>query len=263
MAGSDPIVVIGAGIVGLASALALVKRYGPPVVVLEKEEEVSFHQTGHNSGVIHSGIYYRPGSLKARLCVEGRQRLVEFCDAHRIPYELCGKLIVATRDAERPRLAELQRRAAANGIPGVRRLSAAEVREVEPTVRAVEALHVPATGLVDYREVSRAYAREIVAQGGEIRTRTAVTGLRRRNGRLYVETAEGPLASRALVNCAGLFSDRVARWSGIEPPARIVPFRGEYYRLRPARRSIVRGLVYPVPDPEMPFLGVHFTRTIQ
>ena len=262
VAETDPVVIIGGGIVGLASALALVQRSDPPLVVLEKEPEVSLHQTGHNSGVIHSGIYYRPGSLKARLCVEGRRRLIEFCDAHRIPYELCGKLIVATRDSERPRLAELERRAAANGIPDVRRLSSSEVREIEPSVRSLEGLHVPATGIVDYRVVSQGYAQEIAAYGGEIRTRTAVTGLRREGDRLHVQTAEGSLRARAVVNCAGLFSDRVARWSGIEPPARIVPFRGEYFRLRADRRSIVRGLVYPVPDPELPFLGVHFTRTI-
>jgi (S)-2-hydroxyglutarate dehydrogenase len=262
VSGTDPIVVIGGGIVGLASALALAKRSDPPLIVLEKEAEVSVHQTGHNSGVIHSGIYYRPGSLKARLCVEGRKRLLEFCEAHQIPYEACGKLIVATREAERPRLAELERRAAANGIPGVRRLSAAEVREVEPNVQGLEGLHVPGTGIVDYRAVSRGYAEEITSRGGEIRTRTAVTGLHRDGARLLVETTSGGIQARTVVNCAGLYSDRVARWSGIDPPARIVPFRGEYYFLRPERRSIVRGLVYPVPDPELPFLGVHFTRTI-
>jgi (S)-2-hydroxyglutarate dehydrogenase len=262
VADRDPVVVIGGGIVGLATALALAQRVDPPVLVLEKEAEVAMHQTGHNSGVIHSGIYYRPGSLKARLCVDGRRRLVEFCDAHRIPYELCGKLIVATRDSERPRLAELERRATANGIPGVRRLSATEVGSVEPNVRSVEGLHVPVTGIVDYRVVSNAYAKEIVAHGGEIRTGTPVTGLRTEGHGLRVRTAEGWLSTAAVVNCAGLFSDRVARWSGVEPPARIVPFRGEYYRLRPERRSVVRGLVYPVPDPELPFLGVHFTRTV-
>lgn len=258
----DPIVVIGGGIVGLASALALVQRSDPPLIVLEKESEVSMHQTGHNSGVIHSGIYYRPDSLKARLCVQGRRRLIEFCDAHRISYETCGKLIVATRESERPRLAELEHRAISNGIPGVRRLSPSEVREVEPNVQAVEGLHVPVTGIVDYRAVSRGYANEIAAHGGEIRTRTAVTGLRRDGAQIQVETAGGTISARAIVNCAGLFSDRVARWSGIDPPARIVPFRGEYYFIRPERRSMVRGLVYPVPDPELPFLGVHFTRTI-
>ncbi len=262
MAENDPIVVIGGGIVGLASALAIVQRSSVPVVVLEKEPDIAQHQTGHNSGVIHSGIYYRPGSLKAQLCVEGRRRLVEFCDAHRIPYELCGKLIVATRDSDRPRLAELERRASANAIPGVRRLSPAEVQEVEPHVRSVGGLHVPATGIVDYLAVSRGYAQEVAAHGGEIRTGTEVTDLRSGNGYAGVLTASGLLRARAVVNCAGLYSDRVARWSGIEPPARIVPFRGEYYLLRPDRRSMVRGLVYPTPDPELPFLGVHFTRTI-
>ena len=263
MSDRDPIVVIGGGIVGLASALSLVQRTRTSVVVLEKEADVAHHQTGHNSGVIHSGIYYRPGSLKAQLCVEGRRRLVEFCEAHRIPYELCGKLIVATHDSERPRLDELERRARANGIPGVRRLSPAEVHDIEPNVRALEGLHVPVTGIVDYRVVSQVYAQEIVAKGGEIRTHTLVTGLRTENGRVEVRTTGGPLCASAVVNCAGLFSDRVTRWSGIEPPARIVPFRGEYFLIRPDRRSMVRGLVYPVPDPELPFLGVHFTRTIQ
>ena len=262
MAASDPIVIIGGGIVGLATALALAKSSGPRLLVLEKEAGVSLHQTGHNSGVIHSGIYYRPGSLKARLCVEGRRRLVEFCEAHRIRHEQCGKLIVATRESERPRLAELERRAAANGIPGVRRLTLSQVREIEPNVRSLEGLHVPGTGIVDYREVSQGYVEEIAANGGEVRTRTPVTGLRSDAGRLQVQTTAGPVAARVVVNCAGLFSDRVARWSGIEPPARIMPFRGEYYLLRSDRRSLVRGLVYPVPDPEMPFLGVHFTKTI-
>jgi (S)-2-hydroxyglutarate dehydrogenase len=262
VADREPIVVIGGGIVGLATALALVQLVGPPVVVLEKEAEVAQHQTGHNSGVIHSGIYYRPGSLKARLCVEGRRRLVEFCESHHIPYELCGKLIVATQDSERTRLDELERRASANGIPGVRRLSSAGVHEFEPNVRAIEGLHVPVTGIVDYQVVSQAYAKEIAEGGGEIRTQTRVTGLRTDNGKVVVLSTAGPLHARAVVNCAGLFSDRVTRWSGIEPPARIVPFRGEYFLIRPDRRSIVRGLVYPVPDPELPFLGVHFTRTV-
>jgi (S)-2-hydroxyglutarate dehydrogenase len=262
VADRDPIVVVGGGIVGLASALSLVQRASPPVVVLEKEPEIARHQTGHNSGVIHSGIYYRPGSLKARLCVEGRRHLVEFCETHRIPHELCGKLIVATREPERLRLAELERRATANGIPGVRRLSPAEVLEVEPQVRALEGLHVPGTGIVDYRTVSQAYAQEIRTHGGEVRTDTAVLGLRTENRHVQVRTREGAFRARVVVNCAGLFSDRVSRWSGVEPLARIVPFRGEYYLIRADRRSIVRGLVYPVPDPEMPFLGVHFTRTI-
>lgn len=247
---------------GLATARAVLEKAGPPVVVFEKEPEVAHHQTGHNSGVIHSGIYYRPGSLKARLCVEGAARLTAWCDARRIPYERCGKLIVATRASELPRLAELERRAAGNGVPGVRRMTPAEAREVEPEVRCVAALHVPTTGIVDYRVVARGYADEIRRLGGEVRTGSPVTGLGFRNGAVHVRAAEGEVRAVAVVNCAGLQSDRVARWTGIEPPARIVPFRGEYYRLAPRARSAVRGLVYPVPDPDLPFLGVHFTRTI-
>ena len=260
--GSDPIVVIGGGIVGLATAYALQRHSTARIVVLEKEADVAAHQTGHNSGVIHSGIYYRPGSLKARLCVEGRNRLLALCESHHLQYELCGKLIVATAERERPYLAELERRAAANGIVGVRRLTALEIRDVEPNVRAVEGLQVPATGIVDYTAVSHALAGEIVARGGEVRTRTCVTGLRSGSGRFEIRTNQGPVGARLVVNCAGLQSDRVARLSGIDPPVRIIPFRGEYHLLRPERRSLVRGLVYPVPDPDLPFLGVHFTRTI-
>ena len=262
MADSNPIVVIGGGIVGLATAYALQKHTRIPVVVLEKESDVATHQTGHNSGVIHSGIYYKPGSLKARLCVEGRAQLLQLCDDQHIAYERCGKLIVATRESERPCLAELERRAAANGIAGVRRLSASQAQEIEPNVNALEALHVPATGIVDFRAVAHALAGQISAGGGDVRTRTRVTGLRPATTGPELITDQGAVAASLVVNCAGLHSDRVARMGGTEPPARIVPFRGEYYLLRKERRSLVRGLVYPVPDPELPFLGVHFTRTI-
>lgn len=258
----DPVVVIGGGIVGLATALAILERREVPLVVLEKEPDIARHQTGHNSGVIHSGIYYRPGSLKARLCVDGARRLIDFCETHQVPFERCGKLIVATREGERPRLAEIERRAALNGVPGVRRMGPGQVRDLEPSVRCVEALHVPTTGIVDYSAVARAYAAEIARRGGEVRTRTAVVGVESRGSALRVMTAEGPVAATGMVNCAGLHSDRVARWAGVDPPARIVPFRGEYYRLTPSARGLVRGLVYPVPDPDLPFLGVHFTRTI-
>ncbi len=262
MTSARPVVVIGAGIVGLATARALQARSSAPVLVLDKEADVAAHQTGHNSGVIHSGIYYRPGSLKARLCVEGHARMIAFAEAHKVPWEQCGKLIVATRESERPYLAELERRAGANGIPGVRRLTAAEVAECEPNVRALEALHVPVTGIVDYLGVSRALADEIRSRGGEIRFRTPVTGFQTSGDSVSVRTGQGVVNAALAVNCAGLQSDRVARLSGLTPPARIIPFRGEYFLLRPDRRSLVRGLVYPVPDPELPFLGVHFTRTV-
>jgi L-2-hydroxyglutarate oxidase LhgO len=257
------IAIIGGGIVGLATAIALTERQPRSrLVVLEKEPRVAAHQTGHNSGVIHSGIYYRPGSFKARLCVEGARLMSAFCDAHGVGYELCGKVIVATDQAEVPRLEALHERGAANGVPGLRMLSGAEVREYEPHCRAVRALLSPATGIVDYVQVAEAMAKLIQERGAEILTGARVTAIRRGADGLMLETLAGPVPTRHLVNCGGLYSDAVARMMGIRPEVRIIPFRGEYYMLRPERRSLVRGLIYPVPDPEFPFLGVHFTRTV-
>jgi L-2-hydroxyglutarate oxidase LhgO len=260
---SDPILVVGAGIVGLATALALRSSPAhPEVKVVEKEGDVVQHQTGHNSGVIHSGPYYRPGSLKARLCLEGRTKLIRFCEAHRIRYELCGKVIAAVGEGELPALREIHRRGVANGVAGLRFLTPEELRELEPNAVATQGLHVPTTGIVDYREVGHAMASELRSQGVEILLGAPLLEARRADGGIVVRTTTGSFSARYLVNCAGLYSDRVARLCGADPPVHILPFRGEYYVLRPERRGLVRGLLYPVPDPDQPFLGVHFTRRI-
>jgi L-2-hydroxyglutarate oxidase LhgO len=255
--------IIGGGIVGLATALALTERHPRlTVTVLEKEPRLGAHQTGHNSGVIHSGIYYRPGSLKARLCVEGARLMKRFCDDHGIPWEGCGKVIVATEAPELPRLMGIYERGLANGLSGLKVLEADEVSEHEPHCRALRAILVPETGIVDYAQVAETMARLIRERGAEIVTGARVTAIRRDGAGLVLETARGPVAARRLVNCGGLYSDRIARLMGIRPEVQIIPFRGEYYLLRPERRMLVRNLIYPVPDPEFPFLGVHFTRTV-
>jgi L-2-hydroxyglutarate oxidase len=230
--------------------------------VLDKEPRVAGHQTGHNSGVIHSGIYYKPGSFKARLCVEGVRLMTEFCDAHGIGWERCGKVIVATEDAERPRLEALHERGVANGVPGLTLISAEEVREYEPHCRAVRALRSPNTGIVDYVQVAEKMAALVRERGVEIATGARVTAIRRTGDGLVAETPRGEFPARHLINCAGLHSDRVAELMGVRPEVRIIPFRGEYYMLRRERRELVRNLIYPVPDPQFPFLGVHFTRTV-
>jgi len=265
MAQTFDIAIIGGGIVGLSTAMALTDGPAPvPPLVIEKEAEVAQHQTGHNSGVIHSGIYYRPGSLKARYTVEGARRLVEFCQQHGIPYETCGKVVVATDAAELPRLEELHRRGAANGVPGgVELIGPERLREIEPHAAGIKALHVPATGIVDYVAVARRYAELVRERGGAIRTGTRVRGLRRDGTSWVVETTAGALRATHVVNCAGLYSDWIAQRAGCRPSVRIIPFRGEYYRLRPASEPLVRSLIYPVPDPAFPFLGVHFTRMIR
>jgi L-2-hydroxyglutarate oxidase len=256
------LVVIGGGIIGLATARELRRRFpGASIAVLEKEPRVAAHQTGHNSGVIHSGIYYTPGSLKARLCRQGSASMVAFCREQGVPVEVCGKLIVATEPEELPRMEALLERGLANGLK-VRRVDAAEVREREPHVRALAAIDVPSTGIVDFRLVCQALRKLIEADGVELRLGTGVRGLARADGAHLLRTTAGDIRAGYLVNCAGLHSDRLARAAGAEPGARIVPFRGEYYELVPDRRELVRGLVYPVPDPALPFLGVHLTRMI-
>jgi L-2-hydroxyglutarate oxidase len=260
-----PVIIVGGGIVGLAVALEITKRF-PRLcpLVIEKEAGVGRHQSSHNSGVIHSGVYYKPGSLKARLCVEGAQAMVEFCREHGIPHEICGKVIVATYEEEFPRLEELRRRGEANGLTGLRLIGTDELRQIEPHASGLRALVVPSTGITDYAAVCDKYAELIRAQGGTILTSTAVTGLRRpKDGDEIVVETSGPAFSTAyLINCAGLFSDRIARMAGADPQVMIVPFRGEYYDLIPQRTSLVRALIYPVPDPRFPFLGVHFTRRV-
>jgi L-2-hydroxyglutarate oxidase len=256
------VVVIGGGIVGCATALALSERPGLSVLVLEAEDRLAAHQTGHNSGVIHSGLYYKPGSLKARLCVRGREDLYRFAAEHGIAHERCGKLVVATREEEIPRLDELQRRGQENGLVGIERLSPGQVVELEPHVRGVAGLRVPETGIIDYRAVTETYARLTRERGGEIRLHSRVLAVQREPDRLILRTTSGTVQARFLINCAGLQSDRVARRCGVAPGLQIVPFRGEYYELVPEKHHLCRHLVYPVPDPRFPFLGVHFTRMI-
>lgn len=252
-------IVIGGGIVGLSVASSIIDRKpNARVAVFEKEADWAKHQTGRNSGVIHSGIYYKPGSLKAKLCRDGSQRMIEFCREHGIQYDICGKVIVATSASELPRMNALYTRGLENGLK-VAKLSAAQVREIEPHVRCVEGIHVPATGIVDYVGVCRKLAELIQNRGGVLKLGIRVTGFGKSG---VVETTEGEFSARRVINCAGLHSDRVARISGENPEARIVPFRGEYYELVPERRNLVKGLIYPVPDPQFPFLGVHFTRMI-
>jgi L-2-hydroxyglutarate oxidase len=257
------VAVIGGGIVGTATAMALVAEAHASLVLLEAESKLAAHQTGNNSGVIHSGLYYKPGSLKAMNCTEGRELMYRFCEQHQIAHERCGKLVVATSPAEITALDELERRGRANGLRGLRRLAPEDLREFEPAVAGIAGLHVPDTGIVDYGDVTEAFAAVVVAAGGEIRTRARVTGVRRGIGELVLLTSAGEFSCRALINCAGLQSDRVARLCGVPPGVRIVGFRGEYYELVPERRHLVRNLIYPVPDPRFPFLGVHFTRMIR
>ncbi|MDF2093515.1 L-2-hydroxyglutarate oxidase [Knoellia sp. 3-2P3] len=255
-------VVIGGGIVGLSTALHLLQRRpGAGVVVLEKEPALATHQTGHNSGVIHAGIYYAPGSLKARLCRAGEKATKEFCRAHGIPALTIGKLVVATSDVEVARLHDLRVRAGENGID-VEPVSGSRLRELEPYVRGLEALLVHSTGIVDYRQVSRAMAEEIRLAGGEVRTGIEVSGIREDDEGVQVLTEHGVLTARHLIACAGLQADRVARMGGLDTDFRIVPFRGEYYELPPSRAGLVKHLIYPVPDPDLPFLGVHLSPTI-
>jgi L-2-hydroxyglutarate oxidase len=257
------VVVIGGGIVGLATALALIERARPALAVLEAEDRLAAHQTGHNSGVIHSGLYYKPGSLKATTCVAGREALYRFCREHGIAHERCGKIVVATHERELPALAELERRGRANGLAGLRRLSAEEIRTHEPHAAGIAGLYVAETGIVDYAQVAGKLAELVQAAGGAVRTGTRVLRGRRGAGELVLETTRGAVRCRHLVNCGGLQSDRIARLCGVEPELQIIPFRGEYYELVPNRTNLVRNLIYPVPDPRFPFLGVHFTRTIR
>ena len=257
------IVVVGGGIVGLATAMEWTARYpGLPIVVLEKEREVASHQTAHNSGVIHSGIYYKPGSLKAQLCVSGVTSLHKFCEERGIPFETCGKLIVATSEEELPRLDELYRRGVGNGLRGIRMLEASEIREHEPYAAGLRGIHVPITGVVDYLRVAKEYASVIISRGGQIHCSCEVRTIRHSGNATIVETSLGEIETRLLVNCAGLHSDRVSRMTGAKLDLTIVPFRGEYYNLAKEKEQLVRGLLYPVPDPRFPFLGVHFTRRI-
>jgi len=258
------VAVIGGGIVGLASALALSERAPRRhLVVLEKEPRLAEHQTGHNSGVIHSGIYYLPGSLKARLCTEGARLMLQFCEARGVRVERRGKVIVATGEEELPRLGGLHERGVANGVAGLEMIGPERLREIEPHSTGVRALYSPTTSSVDYREVAAALAGALAEREVRVMTDSRVTSVRRTGEGLELTTLRGAVRARRLVNCAGLYSDTIARLAGVDPGVQIVPFRGEYYRLRSERRDLVRGLIYPVPDPQFPFLGVHFTRDVR
>jgi L-2-hydroxyglutarate oxidase len=257
------VIIVGGGIVGLAVALEITRRFPHlRLLLLEKEDRVGRHQSGHNSGVIHSGVYYKPGSLKARLCITGAAAMVEFCREHGIPHSICGKVVVATSEEEFQPLEELHRRGKANGVAGLRLVDSAELRDIEPHASGLRAMIVPSTGITDYAAVCDKYAELIVARGGTIQTSAEVMGIERRANETTVRTSRGEFSTTYLINCAGLFSDRISRMAGDEPDVMIVPFRGEYYELVPERDSLVKALIYPVPDPRFPFLGVHFTRRI-
>ncbi len=256
------VAIIGGGIVGLATAMALVRAGVHSVVVLEAEGRLAAHQTGNNSGVIHSGLYYKPGSLKAKNCVAGREALYRFCREQGIDHEPCGKLVVATRASEIPALDAVEAKGRANGLQKLRRLGREELKEYEPSVAGIAGLWVGETGIVDYNRVCDKFAEIIQKQGGEIRLNFKVSGCRREGAELILDSSVGRVRCRSLVNCAGLQSDRLARMCGVRPGLQIIPFRGEYFQLAPQRRHLVRNLVYPVPDARFPFLGVHFTRMI-
>lgn len=266
MASLYDLTIIGGGIIGLATALKITEAH-PRIrlLLLEKESELALHQTGHNSGVIHSGLYYRPGSIKAQTCVAGRKALIEFCDRNRVPYEICGKTVVATSTEELPRLEELYRRGVANGLEGLELIGPERLKELEPHAIGIKALRVPETGIIDYKKVADAYASEIRAAGGDIRTSHKVVDTLSARGEIVLQTSGGDYRTRHFINCCGLYSDVMASLlagtdGGDKEEHRIIPFRGEYYKLAPARHSLVRNLIYPVPDPAFPFLGVHFTR---
>lgn len=256
------VAIIGGGIVGLATAYRLAQRFpSVQLILLEKEAGPGRHQTGNNSGVLHCGLYYKPGSKKAQLAVQGIRRMVEFCAEHNVPYELCGKIVVATEKVEIPRLHGLLERGSANGLAGLQLLGPEEIREIEPHAAGLAGIRVPQEGIVDYPAVTEALVKEIQAHDGEIRFHSEVTSLQENRG-WDIQTKSGDFEADFLINCAGLHCDRVSRKAGSRDPTKIVPFRGEYYKIKPERQHLVRNLIYPVPDPSFPFLGVHFTRLI-
>jgi L-2-hydroxyglutarate oxidase LhgO len=254
------VAVVGGGIVGLAAARELLLRHRDlKLVIVDEEAEIASHQTGHNSGVIHTGIYYRPGSMKARACVAGHSLIMAYCDEHEIPYERCGKVIVALDESELPRLNDLFERGTVNGVEGLEMIGPERLREIEPYAAGIKAIYSPNTGIIDYGRVARAYAEDVVAMGGMIVPATKVLRLDQRAASTVLVTARGDLEARSVITCAGLYSDKI---SAAGKELRIVPFRGSYYCLRPDKRHMTRALIYPVPDPSFPFLGVHFTRVL-
>src|SRR5919204_457136 len=260
MAEKRELVIVGAGIIGLATAREmLVRRPGLDLLVLEKEPEIGRHQTGHNSGVIHTGLYYAPGSLKARLCRAGSRQLFEFCAEHQIPVERCGKLLIATTPVELPRLDELFRRGNLNGVPDLRLLPGTAIAEFEPHAVGLRALHSPHTAIVDFSLVAKALAQDVVQSGGRIATSTEVRSIRRSAGAWRLHTAHEVISAAALITCGGLWSDQLAVMTGGSPDPHVIPFRGDYLQLKATSRRLVNGLIYPVPDPALPFLGVHTT----
>jgi L-2-hydroxyglutarate oxidase LhgO len=258
------VTVIGAGIIGLSTAMQLLdRRPGLKVAIVEKDGHEATQQSGHNSGVIHSGIYYKPGSLKAKFCVEGRASMTRFCDENEIPVWTCGKLIMASRDEELPRLASLLERGAENKVEGLQMVEPEQIKEIEPHVKALRALWAPKTGIVDYRKVAAAYVDRIRARGGEIHFNSKLNKVRRNGAISTLETESGEYETKNVINCGGLHSDLVAEMMGVNPGVRIIPFRGEYYTLKKEKEYLVKGLIYPVPDPAFPFLGVHLTQTMK
>ncbi len=260
---SYDVCIVGAGLVGLAVARALVDAFeGISLVVVDKEDEVARHQSSHNSGVVHSGLYYKPGSLKARLCVEGRRAVYDLCETEGIAYRQSGKLVIATDESELPALDELERRGNANGLEGLRRIGPEQITEFEPHATGIAALHVPEAGVADFPAIAAHHSTKLETAGAEVVTGAEVSAIEHRGDGVRVEAGEHDFTARLLINCAGLHSDRVAALAGVESDVRIVPFRGEYYRLVDDAADLVRTLIYPVPDPRFPFLGVHFTRRI-
>lgn len=260
---SYEIAIIGGGIVGTATALKLLENKSHSLLILEAENQLAAHQTGHNSGVIHSGLYYKPGSLKALNCAAGREMMYSFCEQYNIKHERCGKIVAAASEAELPALNMLEERGRANGLEGLKRLSREELKEYEPSVSGIAGLFVPQTGIVDYKDVVEKYAELIRQMGGVIKTDSQVVSVRKVNKELILNTKNDEFKAKLIVNCAGLQSDRVAKLCGVDPKLKIIPFRGEYYKLKKEKEHLVKNLIYPVPDPQYPFLGVHFTRMIK
>ncbi len=259
----NDVIIIGAGIVGLATGLNLIEKHpGIRIIILEKESEVAAHQTGHNSGVIHSGIYYKPGSLKATNCRRGYEKLINFCNENEIPYDLCGKVIVATREDEIPYLETLYKRGSENGLENLQLLNSQEIKEREPHVYGLQGIFVPQTGIIDYNVVAKKYAEIIEQKGGQILFNSKVTEISEKTDSVEVITNKGVHGAKYVISCAGLQSDKLGRFTNPRLPVKIIPFRGEYYKIKDSKKGLVNNLIYPVPDPNFPFLGVHFTRMI-